>query len=512
MARHAQARTRLGSATRRLRRARRARPPSGSPSSSVDRDVRLGLHAACSCARGSARVYDVRRQSVVHRAGRTAPRRARRRRRRPAPRRPDRRLAGCTLDREPGRRPREPLLEPRRAARRRPAAHRLGGHARTGRSVNSSRCSAELGVSGASAPTRARACEIGARVAATYSRRRSSPASSRRLARAVPRRSRGRLVRRRHGSVARRGRGTAAPPGRSPPTRSQPKGTQTTGNSSPLLVCTVTTCTAAASVSSRRLSRSGSASPRPRAIRRRSQVISAGEAEALGHRGLACSTSAMCRRSVSCAPRRVRRSSRGRPPRAPRRPPRTARRRRARPAHRAQLAQLLGRAGRGRAPRRCRAAAASRRPRGRAPGAGPGRSRCGCSSASSSTSQSRAAGVSNTLLVPAARTGTPTATQRVADLLGLPLVRTSTAMSPGSTGRGAASVSPHTESRDCEPGRPPPAARSPATARRAAAAERHPVPVGGQALRAAAAGSARAPGRCRGELGVRRGRRHRVRR
>ena len=63
-------------------------------------------------------------------------------------------------------------------------------------------------------------------------------------------------------------------PGRRPPKWSQANGTSTTGNSSPLLVCTVMICTAAASVSSRRL-RSWPPSPAASARRRRSQTSSA---------------------------------------------------------------------------------------------------------------------------------------------------------------------------------------------------------------------------------------------
>ncbi len=104
-------------------------------------------------------------------------------------------------------------------------------------------------------------------------------------------------VRRRRESGDRLRRERPRSPGSLGSQRSQPNGTSTTGNSRPLLVCTVMTCTAAASVSSRRL-RSCPPSRLDSSRRRRSQTSNAVRPSCPSS-AASCRVCAMCRRSVS---------------------------------------------------------------------------------------------------------------------------------------------------------------------------------------------------------------------
>ena len=192
-------------------------------------------------------------------------------------------------------------------------------------------------------------------------------------------------------------------------------------------------CTAAASVSSRRL-RSWPPSPAASARRRRSQTSSAVR-PSWPSSAASCSACAMCRRSVSSRSPPTRLSTRGcscssrdtasniaATPRSSSTAPHTR--------------SLRARSSANASPWASRPAASS--PTKQVSAARRTRVvRCGCSSASSSRCHSAAAGVANTEVFPVRTTGTPAPCSPACTSAAWVLVRTSTAMSLGSTGRGA---------------------------------------------------------------------------
>ena len=310
--------------------------------------------------------------------------------------------------------------------------HDAGGVAPGPRRPNSSRCSGEVGA--VVAGTHHVTTWQRARVSATYSSRRSSPASSASW-RAQCSDQRGPPApptSRTRASSSSCSRGTSGSRGTY---RSQPNGTYTTGNSSPLLRCTVMTCTAAASESSRLL-RSSPTSAAASSMRWRSHSTSAAGPRCAST-AAACSACPTCRTSVS------RRSPSATPSSRPGRPVPvvTASSSAATPLPCSTAAQR-----RRVAPRSSSSASAASssppaphssatdRPRKQVRAASRIRIGRSCSSACSSVSHSRAAGVPNTLVVPERTAGTPTEASASRMTVPWSFVRTSTATSPGRSG------------------------------------------------------------------------------